>query len=124
MAFRAIRSFSGVALAPLMWPGLAMAQTASVPADQAASSGGDWNEIVVTANKREQNLNDIGVTAAVVGGEAIRQQNLTSLADIATRIPSLSYAAAPNGTPVYTLRGVGFYETSIGAYPSVSIYTD
>lgn len=109
---------------------IASAVPAGVQAQEAqdapaeASAGGSYDEIVVTANKREQNLNDVGVTAAVLGGEALTQQNLTSLADIATRVPSLSYAAAPNGTPVYTLRGVGFYETSIGAYPSVSIYVD
>lgn len=97
-------------------------EAADAPAD--TSTGRGYDEIVVTANKREQNLNDVGVTAAVLGGEALSQQNLTSLSDIATRVPSLSYAAAPNGTPVYTLRGVGFYETSIGAYPSVSIYLD
>lgn len=33
-------------------------------------------------------------------------------------------SSAPNGLPVYTLRGVGFYESSIGAYPSASIYMD
>ncbi|MGC4251918.1 MAG: TonB-dependent receptor [Sphingobium sp.] len=92
--------------------------------DASANNSGSYADIVVTANKREQRLNDVGVTAAVVGGEALQRQNLASLADVATRVPSLSYAAAPNGTPVYTLRGVGFYETSIGAYPSVSIYTD
>ncbi|WP_193742843.1 TonB-dependent receptor [Sphingobium bisphenolivorans] len=78
----------------------------------------------MTANKREQRLNDVGITAAVLGGDALKQQQISSLAEIATRVPSLSYASAPNGTPVYTLRGVGFYETSIGAYPSVSIYLD
>lgn len=111
------------ALFALAIPAAVQAQEAeSTPAD--AATGRGYDEIVVTANKREQNLNDVGVTAAVLGGDSLAQQNLTSLSDIATRVPSLSYAAAPNGTPVYTLRGVGFYESSIGAYPSVSIYLD
>lgn len=112
------------ALVVLALPAAARAQDAADAAAQASSAARPSDEIVVTANKREQNLNDVGVTAAVLGGDALQQQNLTSLSDIATRVPSLSYAAAPNGTPVYTLRGVGFYETSIGAYPSVSIYVD
>ncbi|QKS02147.1 TonB-dependent receptor [Sphingomonas sp. CL5.1] len=119
--------FSGVALVALMWSGIAVAQDAPTAAEAsgaATSAGSGIGEIVVTANKREQNLNDVGVTAAVMGGDALKQQNLSSLSDVASRVPSLSYAAAPNGTPVYTLRGVGFYETSIGAYPSVSIYVD
>ncbi|WP_083180643.1 TonB-dependent receptor [Hyphomonas sp. ND6WE1B] len=100
--------------------GDATPESASEPADSSRKLG----VVVVTANKREQNLNEVGVTAAVIGGPSLEQQNLTSLDQIATRLPSLSFAKAPNGTPVYTLRGVGFYETSIGAYPSVSIYTD
>ena len=47
-----------------------------------------------------------------------------SLADLANATPSLSFTNSANGTPVYTLRGVGFYETSIGAYPTVSTYVD
>ncbi len=126
VSFRVVGQLSGVALTALCWSGIAAAQSAPAVGapDQVAAAGAAPGDIIVTANKREQNLNDVGVTAAVVGGDALKQQNLTSLSDVATRIPSLSYAAAPNGTPVYTLRGVGFYETSIGAYPSVSIYTD
>ncbi|ETI65815.1 hypothetical protein C100_00385 [Sphingobium sp. C100] len=122
MTYRNHHYASGAALIAFAWTGVAAAQTAAAAGDAANNSG--IAEIVVTANKRVQNLNDVGVTAAVVGGEMLKQQNLTSLSDVAARVPSLSYAAAPNGTPVYTLRGVGFYETSIGAYPSVSIYVD
>jgi iron complex outermembrane recepter protein len=93
-------------------------------AEAIAADDDTLQEVVVTANKREQRLSDTGVTADVVSGDTLKQQQINSLSDLAQRTPSLSYASAPNGTPVYTLRGVGFYETSIGAYPSVSIYLD
>jgi len=127
-----------LAISAALAPWSACAEPASDPAPSPASTNRSTtdtapasgpaqfgiSDIVVTANKREQRLNLVGVTAAVLGGEALQRQQISSLADIAARVPSLSYAAAPNGTPVYTLRGVGFYETSIGAYPSVSIYLD
>ncbi|ETI63484.1 hypothetical protein C100_12610 [Sphingobium sp. C100] len=104
----------------LMVPGAAFAQAAS----DGGHNGFGTGEIVVTANKREQKLSDVGVTATVISGDSLQQQGISSLEEVANHVPSLSYAAAPNGTPVYTLRGVGFYESSISAYPSVSIYVD
>lgn len=81
-------------------------------------------DIVVTANKREQRLNDVGAAVAVLGSTQLKAQQINSLADFANTIPSLSYTQTANSTPVYTLRGIGFYETSIGAYPTVSVYMD
>src|SRR3546814_8845191 len=36
----------------------------------------------------------------------------------------ICYTDSGQGTPVFSLRGVGFFETSIGARPTVSVYTD
>lgn len=95
-------------------------------AEAAPQQDSDVNigDIVVTANKREQKLNDVGLTVAVVSGDALKNQQINSLADLAQTIPSLSFTNTSSNTPVYTLRGVGFYETSIGAYPTVSVYSD
>lgn len=92
--------------------------------DSAVDGATGLGEIVVTANKREQNLNDVGLTVAVIGGDDLKNQQINSLSDLAQSIPSLSFANTPNNTPVYTLRGVGFYESSLGAYPTVSVYMD
>ncbi|HUD92560.1 TonB-dependent receptor [Sphingobium sp.] len=81
-------------------------------------------DIVVTANKREQKLNDLGATVAVVTGDALSLRQINSLADLAQTIPSLSFTTTANNTPVFTLRGIGFYETSLAAYPAVSVYVD
>lgn len=109
----------------------AAAQATEAPAAPVTQSvneadGGDARlaDIVVTANKREQRLNDVGSTVAVLGGDALKTQQINSAADLANTIPSLSFSNSANGTPVYTLRGVGFYETSLGAYPTVSTYMD
>lgn len=85
------------------------------------SAGGD---IVVTANKREQNLNDVGLSVTAIGGEALAERRITSVQDIAAAIPGLKFAESGAGTPIYTLRGIGFNEESLGVYPSVSVYTD
>jgi iron complex outermembrane recepter protein len=99
----------------------AYAQAAPQPTEAEADSLAD---IVVTANKREQKLSDVGIAVAVVSGDALKNQQVNSLADLAQTIPSLTFANSANGTPVFTLRGIGFYETSIGSYPAVSVYVD
>ncbi len=104
----------------------ATAQTGAEPASaetapQIENHGGD---IVVTANKREQSINKVGLAITALSGDALKDQNVVSLADLANSIPGLSYAPSATQTPVYTLRGVGFYETSLAAYPTTSVYVD
>lgn len=98
----------------------------SVPAF--AQTGDDGSirtgEIVVTANKRSQNINDVGLTISALDGEALAVRRIQNVADLAQATPGLTFAPTPNATPVYTLRGVGFYESSLAAYPDVSLYID
>src|SRR5438874_10318538 len=101
------------------------AQTSETPgAKTAQSSEQAMGDIIVTAQKRAQSINNVGLTITAVGGEALRSRQISSLDDIAKIVPGLSYANTQSGTPVYTLRGVGFYDTSLGAYPTVSVYLD
>jgi iron complex outermembrane recepter protein len=97
----------------------AFAQTAPQGADET-----DTNEIIVTANKREQNLNDVGATITAIGAEALKERKITSLEDIAGIVPGLVYTPSTTNTPIFTLRGVGFNESSLGVYPAVSVYID
>lgn len=90
---------------------------AAVPASENAP-------IIVTANKREQNLNDVGLTVAVLSGDDLRDRQVDSLSELANAIPSVSFSETAFNTPVFTVRGVGFYENSISAYPTVSLYLD
>lgn len=89
--------------------------------DTAPPAQGD---IVVTANKREQNLNSVGLTITAIGGEALRDQKITSLADVAQAVPGLVYSPSTANTPIFTLRGIGFNEAALGVYPAVSVYQD
>ena len=115
---------AGVAqIAALQMPQTAFAQAA--PADDAqASSGGGLDEIVVTANKREENLNDVGLTITAIGADAIAKSRITSLEDVVAAVPGLVYSPSTANTPIFTLRGIGFNEAALAVYPAVSVYTD
>jgi outer membrane receptor protein involved in Fe transport len=99
----------------VLTPGLAMAQGAGAS---------DANVIVVTANKREENLNDVGLTITAISGAALKERNVASLEDVASVAPGLIYTPSTTNTPIFTLRGIGFNESSLGVYPAVSVYVD
>ena len=98
-------------------------QDAALEENEAAERSNN-NVIVVTAQKREENLQEVGLTVTALGEGALRERNIQSLADIAAAVPGLSYINSANNTPVYNLRGVGFYDTSLGSYPTTSVYLD
>lgn len=109
------------------WQSTAAAQPAALAVEAANPAGDEGTaveEIVVTANKRQQSLLDVGASLAAVSGEALKAQHIVSLSDLATTVPGLSYTPTSTATPVYTLRGVGFYESSLANYPTTSVYVD
>lgn len=88
------------------------------------SVGQDGSDIVVTAQKREERLQDVGLSVTAIGGDALANRRISTAADLAQAVPGLIYTQSQTGSTVYTLRGVGFFESTIAAYPDVSTYID
>jgi outer membrane receptor protein involved in Fe transport len=115
---------SALTLAALsLGPRPATAQTATRPASAGAGSY-VFEEVVVTAQKRSENINSVGMAITANSGEQLKQKGVTAVADLVRIEPSLQYAKSQSGTPVYTLRGVGYFEQSLSAAPTVSLYQD
>ena len=108
----------------LMASSALMTQLAHAQSTASASSDTTVEEIVVTAQKRVQSISDVGLTISAMGSETLERQGVKSLSDLAGQVPGLTYAPSDFGTPVFTLRGVGFYDNSIGGYPTTSVYVD
>lgn len=102
------------------------ATPSSVMAQESQSSlpTADTADIVVTANKRQENINKVGLTITAVSGDLLAERKVTSLEDVASLVPGLAFSASTTNTPIFTLRGVGFNESSLGVYPAVSVYLD
>jgi outer membrane receptor protein involved in Fe transport len=107
-------------------PGILFAQVSDPgPATaQAQPDSGGLAEVIVTANKREENIEKVGLSVQAISGAQLEERKITSLEDVAAAVPGLSYAPSSNNTPIFTLRGVGFNESSLGVYPAVSVYID
>lgn len=81
-------------------------------------------EIVVTANKRAQNLSKVGASVTAFDSSMLEDRNIVRLDELARSVPNLALAPSTHGTPVFTLRGVGFNADSLGVYPAVSLSID
>lgn len=82
-------------------------------------------EIVVTAQKRAQNLNDVSATVNAFGQEQINALGLLQPADIAAYSPGV-YIKPTVGdqNPVITIRGVGFNDFTSIQSPGAGVYVD
>jgi outer membrane receptor protein involved in Fe transport len=107
----------------LMAGASSLAISAQAHAQESAPTGG-IQEIVVTAQKRSEAINDVPLSITAASGEKLRDQGITNVGDLVKIVPGFNYTESAYATPVYTLRGVGFYDTSLAAKPTVSLYQD
>src|SRR3546814_19245397 len=74
------------------------AQSAAAEAPQSESLGA--GEIIVTASKRAESINKVGLTIAAVSGDQLVKQGISSVQDLTKAVPGLTYARSAFGTPV------------------------
>lgn len=99
------------------------AQDATVPAGRADTPTQTFlEEIIVTANKREESLQDIPLAVTVVGSEQLAAQNVASIMDLARVVPSLGGTDSSGGA--ITIRGIGTISYSRSAESSVGTVLD
>ena len=88
------------------------------------TSGTTIEEIVVTAQKREESINDVGMSIEAATGERLKDLGITDAADLYKVVAGFSSNINYAGTAIYTIRGVGFQENSLATSPTVSVYLD
>lgn len=82
-------------------------------------------EVVVTAQKHAQSVNDAGISISVFTGDKLRAMGVETPSDMALVTPGLTVNdVAPTGVPQYSIRGVGFQDFSTGASSTVGLYFD
>jgi iron complex outermembrane receptor protein len=96
----------------------------SLHAQTAASGSDQIEEIVVTAQKREQNLQKVPISVTAVSGETLEAQGITDVSSFAQATSGLQLGQGTAGVVVPFLRGVGTSATNLGAESSVAVYAD
>lgn len=99
----------------------ALAQSETMPQDTAVEEND--GTIVVTAQRREERLQDVPITISNIGAEALRKSGAQSLTDISKVVPGIRFDNRA-GLVQPTIRGVGTPINLAGAGTNVGIYVD
>jgi iron complex outermembrane receptor protein len=92
-------------------------------AQQAASTSGALEEIVVTAQKREQALQDVSVAVTAMSADRLVANQVNNLQDMQTIVPSVNFGSDFNQAKLF-IRGVGANTSTTGNSTSVALYVD
>ena len=107
------------ALVTVVTPSVAEAQDAAPKA--VATDPGD---IVVTAQRREQRLQDVGIAVTVLSGKQMENLNITNATEIVRAIPNLKFNAYSSSQVVFNIRGVSQNDYGDQQEPPVAVYQD
>jgi iron complex outermembrane receptor protein len=98
-------------------PGVALAQVS-----EAGRQG--LEEVVVTAQRREQALQDVPIALQVVGSDLIADIAAEDLGDLDGFVPGLQVSSDSPTQPRYTIRGIQTGDFGVGTDPAVGVYVD
>lgn len=112
----------------LMLAGAAISFPAVAQEAQTDSAESDPNVIIVTAQKRSENLQNVPISIQALGTQKLEQLGVASFTDYAQQLPSVTFQALGGtpGTNVVYMRGVasGGDGNHSGSLPSVGVYLD
>jgi iron complex outermembrane recepter protein len=117
---RWVPAFHSSLAAALVLPATSMAQT---PTANASPDTQELEEVVVTAERREVNLQDVPASATVLSAEAIAAKGVDSVIDIQTVAPSVAINTYNRSTFI-NIRGVGISQSAPTSNPGVAYYID
>ena len=100
----------------------AWAQTPAQPAPQAEDQD-KIDRVVITAERREEDAQDVAISASVFDGEALAEQGVNTLNDIQRIAPSLAINTFNRSTFI-NIRGVGIAQSAPTSSPGVAYYID
>jgi outer membrane receptor protein involved in Fe transport len=113
---RSIRIFAGV-VAPLETTPRVL--TAEKP-----------DEVIITANRREENLQDVPITVQAITGDQLNQLNVATTYDLLKYTPNVTYSGNGPGTGNVFIRGLGAFgsgnqsQSTAAPFPNVALYLD
>ncbi len=82
------------------------------------------DEIVVTAQKREQNVQDVPISMQVVDDQFLADLAADNISDVSQFIPGLEVGASSPTQPRYKIRGINTSDFGVGTEPAVGVYID
>ena len=97
-------------VAPVFCSGVALAQ--------------QLEEVLVTAEKRSENIQDVPLSVAAIGGNDIKVGKVTGLNDVAMKVPGMAFNEFNVGEPRVYIRGIGNSSDSAASDQAVGVFLD
>ncbi len=84
------------------------------------------DEIIVTAQRTEQSIQDVPVSVTAISGATLEARGAGDVADAVTHAPNVAVTTGPTGGSFggFFIRGVGQLDNSIALDPGVGVYVD
>jgi len=95
----------------------------AVAAAQEETRAGGLEEVIVTAQKREQSLQDVSLAVSAIESSSLTENFVLSLEDIQHIAPSMTFGNSLGFAKVF-IRGIGLNEQTTGIDPSVALHVD
>jgi len=98
--------------------------------EQPAAAPAGLTEIVVTAQRREQSIQDVPITIQALSGEQMKQLNIVSFTDLLKYTPNVTYSGNGPGTGNIFMRGLSGggsgnqSQSTTAPFPNVALYLD
>lgn len=80
------------------------------------------DEVVVTARKREERLQESPVAVSAFSAETLREAGVSTMRDLSSAVPGLTFSEQASKAPSIFIRGVGQRESNAALDPGVGVY--
>jgi iron complex outermembrane recepter protein len=113
---RSIRIFAGVIAPPATTPRVL--------------TGEERNDVIITANRSQENLQDVPITIQAITGDQLQELNVATTYDLLKYTPNVTYSGNGPGTGNIFMRGLGSNgsgnqsQATIAPFPNVALYLD
>lgn len=98
----------------------ALALAGPARAQESAAADTDGGDIVVTARKARERLQDVPISVNALSGDQLRDRGAVDVKDILRSVPGLSFSGTERGLGNYNIRGI----STVASAPTVGIYLD
>ncbi len=113
-----------------VWADMPAPADQSAQATSTAEATGGLAEVVVTAERRTENLQDVPITIQAISGAQLSQLNVTNFNDLLKYTPNVTFSGNGPGTGNIFMRGLGSVgsgnqsQTTTAPFPNVGLYLD
>ena len=121
MSIHLVSRLSCLPLIALMFPATAYAQS-----DNQAGERADSNIIIVTAQKREENIQEVPIAISAIGKDYLDSRDITSIDSLGALAPNVKFERAPSNKTIsqIAIRGSVTINPAVTWEPAVGLYLD